>query len=227
MKASILTSAAIFHLRLRRYQVRRQRHKENLIFFTAPTVLAIKLPCVSRFLTKHVIDASLSLFVLHLLDRSFCISCHPLPTLLPTLPCCCKSCAFLTTSSRCVHLSANQNNPNLFVRSTPTRYACRHHRRHFYFPTPLRPSSLAMTPPSLPPSPQITYANRSALLFPCSAYCLCPWSFALCPSLSAASHDASSPSTFPFTSRLILCPHTACSSFSSVPSFLLFFLFAC
>lgn len=150
MKASILTSAAIFHLRLRRYQVRRQRHKENLIFFTAPSVLAIKLPCVSRFLTKHVIDASLSLFVLHLLDRSFCISCHPLPTLLPTLPCCCKSCAFLTTSSRCVHLSANQNNPNLFVRSTPTRYACRHHRRHFYFPTPLRPSSLAMTPP--PPS---------------------------------------------------------------------------
>lgn len=159
MKASILTSAAIFHLRLRRYQERRQRHKENLIFFTAPTVLAIKLPCVSRFLTKHVIDASLSLFVLHLLDRSFCISCHPLPTLLPTLPCCCKSCAFLTTSSRCVHLSANQNNPNLFVRSTPTRYACRHHRRHFYSPTPLRPSSLAMTP--LPPSVSSNHIRKS------------------------------------------------------------------
>lgn len=90
MKASTLTSAAIFNLRLRRCQVRRQRHKEKSHLLHRAFCFGYQTTVCVTLSYEACDDASVSLFVLHLLDRSFCIPCHPLPTLLPTLPCCCS-----------------------------------------------------------------------------------------------------------------------------------------
>lgn len=138
------------------------------------------------------------------------------PPLLLTLPCCRRARAHFF---RCVQLSANHQNIYLicFVRTTPLPLCMSSSSSplllHTTHPPPtqhtlpsslrhVRPSSLVMTPSSLP---QFTYTNCSAPCCPSSlpspacsssAHRLCPWSASLLPL------------HFP-----ILTPHTACSAF--------------